>query len=99
MNAPKNPEIVIENGINTSNLLGQPCKVILFNDDVHDMLSVSAQIQKATKCSPERAVSIMYETHTNGRAVAFTGTKERCELVDSILAGPPCQLMTAIEPS
>ena len=37
----------------------------------------------------------MIEAHTNGRAIAYTGGKERCELVESILA--EIKLMTKIE--
>jgi ATP-dependent Clp protease adapter protein ClpS len=97
MDTKNQPVTTIDSDTATNNLLGHPFNVILFNDSVHEMLEVSAQIQKATHCSAERAISVMYEAHTNGRAVVFTGSKERCEHVDSILAGPPCQLMTAIE--
>jgi ATP-dependent Clp protease adapter protein ClpS len=90
---------VIINEVNTANIFGQPHNVILFNDDHNDMYSVSAQIIKATQCTPERAIAIMYEAHTKGSAVAFTGSKERCEHVESILAGPPTRLATAIEPA
>lgn len=78
-----------------STLLGKPCNLILFNDDHHDMLEVSLQIMKAIKCSSNKAASIMLEAHTNGKAVAFTGSREVCELKESILA--EIQLRTEIE--
>ena len=59
------------------------------------MMEVASQIMKATGCSSGKAVSIMMEAHTQGRAVCFTGNRERCEHVESILA--QIQLGTAIE--
>ncbi len=91
--------VAINNDISTVNIFGQPYNVILFNDEHNDMASVSAQIIKATQCTPERARAIMLEAHTKGSAAAFTGTKERCEHVESILAGPPTRLATITEPA
>lgn len=86
-----------EKDTDTTNLLGKPYNVILFNDDHHDMMEVSAQIIKATHCSAERAIAIMLEAHTTGRAIVFSGTRERCELVEDILA--EIRLGTKIEPA
>ena len=77
--------------------LGRPHKVILFNDEHHDMLEVVAQIIKAIHCDSPTAVRIMMEAHTTGRAVAFSGVLERCELVASILE--QIRLGTKIEPA
>jgi len=81
------------------NILGTPHKVVLFNDDHNNMLAVALQIIKAVKCSSDQAMAFMLEAHETGATVVFTGNKERCELVDSILAGPPTTLSTAIEPA
>jgi ATP-dependent Clp protease adaptor protein ClpS len=70
----------------TTNILGSPYNVVLYNDESHSMIEVTAQIIKATHCSAGRAAQIMAEAHTTGRAICFTGTKERCELVEEILA-------------
>jgi ATP-dependent Clp protease adaptor protein ClpS len=70
----------------TTNILGSPYNVILFNDESHSMLEVTAQIIKATHCSAGRAAQIMHEAHTTGRAICFSGSLERCELVEEILA-------------
>ena len=66
-------------------IISEPYNVVLFNDDTHDMVEVSRQIQKATGCHPAKAMSIMFEAHATGRAIAFTGNKEHCEHVESIL--------------
>jgi ATP-dependent Clp protease adapter protein ClpS len=82
-----------------SNIFGKPYNVILFNDDVNPFDAVVLQIIKATKCLPEKAMAIALEAHTNGKAVSFTGYKERCEVIESILSGPPLKLMTSLEPA
>jgi ATP-dependent Clp protease adaptor protein ClpS len=63
----------------------RPGIVILYNDDWHGMSEVVLQLQKATGASYEKAVHIMLEAHTNGRAVAYAGTMEECERVAAIL--------------
>ena len=78
-------------------LLGNPYNVILFNDDHHDMVEVSVQIMKAINCDANKAMALMNEAHTTGRAVVFTGGLERCELVSSILE--EIRLGTRIEPA
>ena len=86
-----------EKDTNVTNLLGKPYNVILFNDDYHDAFEVTVQIIKAINCSGSRALAIMFEAHRTGRAIVFTGSKERCELVENILN--EIQLGTKIEPA
>lgn len=86
-----------EKETDTRNLLGKPYNVILFNDDHHSMDEVVLQIIKATHCSTSQAIIVMAEAHTKGRAIVFTGSKERCELVENILA--EIRLGTKIEPA
>ena len=68
----------LDQDIEVSNILGKPYKVILFNDETHDMIEVARQIIKAIHCSVEQATNIMLEAHRTGQAVVFTGSKERC---------------------
>ena len=70
----------------TTNILGSPYNVIIFNDENHSMIEVTAQIIKATHCSAGRAAQIMHEAHTTGRAICFSGSLERCELCEQVLA-------------
>ena len=86
---------VVDNDTDVGNILGKPYNVVLFNDESHAMDEVVAQIMKATKCDAGRAASIMMEAHNMGRAIAFSGSRERCEHVESILA--EIRLGTAIE--
>jgi ATP-dependent Clp protease adaptor protein ClpS len=59
--------------------------VILLNDDWHTFDEVILQLVKAIKCSPQKASEIALEAHATGEAVCYSGPKERCEHVASIL--------------
>jgi ATP-dependent Clp protease adaptor protein ClpS len=76
-------------------LIQEPAKVILFNDDVHTFDEVIAQLIKATLCSSQKAESLAWEVHNNGRAVVFDGELVRCMEVSSILE--EIHLMTQVE--
>ena len=62
-----------------------PYVVILYNDDHHEMMEVSSQLQKATGYDLERCLGIMFEAHRNGRAIAYTGSEEECERAARVL--------------
>lgn len=63
----------------------EPWNVILLNDDWHTFDEVILQLIKAIKCTPQKASEIAWEAHTKGEAICFTGSKERCEHIASIL--------------
>jgi ATP-dependent Clp protease adapter protein ClpS len=65
--------------------LSRPWVVILYNDDWHGQDEVTLQIQKATGYDLERAERVMYEAHTQGRAIVYEGTFEECEHVAAVL--------------
>ncbi len=77
--------------------LGRPHNVILFNDEIHEMDEVTAQIEAAIHCGHARANAIMLEAHHRGRAIVITCGFERCELVASVLE--EIELGTKIEPA
>ncbi|MBV9867800.1 MAG: ATP-dependent Clp protease adaptor ClpS [Abitibacteriaceae bacterium] len=60
-------------------------RVILYNDDWHSMDEVIFQLQKATGCNIEKAMSIMLEAHTKGRAPCYHGSREDCQRVARVL--------------
>ncbi len=62
-----------------------PYVVILYNDDYHPMDQVVSQLQKATGYDLERCIQIMFEAHTSGRAIAYSGGEADCERVANIL--------------
>jgi len=86
-----------ETGTQIDNLLGNPHKCILFNDETHSTIEVSAQIIKAIHCSASRATEIMMAAHNTGSAIVITASLERCELVASVLE--QIRLATAVEPA
>lgn len=69
----------------TSTIVIEPWNVILLNDDFHAFEEVIHQIVLATSCNVGVAETIAWEAHSKGEAVCFTGSRERCELVASIL--------------
>lgn len=77
------PDLQIES--TTEVFLGTPHNVVLFNDEVHDAIDVSSQIIKATGYSQEKAILIMLEAHSTGRAIVWTGHKERAEHIARVL--------------
>lgn len=62
-----------------------PYIVILYNCDCHSFDEVIRQMQKATGCSLEKGEAVAWEVHTQGRAIAYTGSEEDCERVANIL--------------
>lgn len=78
--------------------LQRPWVVILYNDDWHDVDEVTQQIQKATGYDLDRAERVMWEAHSQGRAIAFAGTAEECERVAAILRQIRLQVETDASP-
>ena len=57
-----------------------PYHVILENDDHHTMEFVVDVLRKVLGCPLERAMQLMLQAHTSGRAIVWTGPKEVAEL-------------------
>jgi ATP-dependent Clp protease adapter protein ClpS len=86
-------DVLIDDDIGTR--IGDPWKVILFNDDIHTFDEVILQLQKAIGCSAQRAERIAFEAHTKGKAVAFSGEFNDCFRVAGVLR--EIQLIVEIE--
>ncbi|HEB75970.1 MAG TPA: ATP-dependent Clp protease adaptor ClpS [Nitrospirae bacterium] len=69
----------------TASFVIEPWNVILLNDDWHTFDEVIVQLMKATGCSSEQAAETAWLAHTQGEAVCYTGPRERCEHVASVL--------------
>jgi len=74
-----------------------PWDVTLHNDAHHTVQEVVLQVQKATGVSLERAFEITMTVHTEGQAVCFTGSLEKCEPVAAVLR--EIALTVTIDPS
>ncbi|MGH7599359.1 MAG: ATP-dependent Clp protease adaptor ClpS [bacterium] len=86
-------DLLIDDDIGTR--IGEPWKVILYNDEIHTFDEVILQLQKALKCSVQRAEKIAFEAHTRGKAIAFSGEFDECFRVAGVLR--EIQLIVEIE--
>ncbi|MDZ7291012.1 MAG: ATP-dependent Clp protease adaptor ClpS [candidate division KSB1 bacterium] len=86
-------DVLIDEDIGTR--IGEPWKVVLYNDNIHTFDEVILQLQKATGCSVQRAEQIAFEAHTKGKAVAFSGEFNECFRVAGVLR--EIQLIVEIE--
>jgi ATP-dependent Clp protease adaptor protein ClpS len=57
-----------------------PYHVVLANDEHHTMEFVTEVLRKVLGVPAERAVELMMEAHSSGRAIIWTGPKEVAEL-------------------
>jgi ATP-dependent Clp protease adapter protein ClpS len=64
---------------------GKGFRVILYDDDYHDVEEVASQIHKATQYPPLQCWAIMLEAHHKGRAVCYRGAREKCHRVARVL--------------
>ncbi len=90
-----NPQIEHEEVLDTDDIVQEPAKVILFNDEVHTFDEVITQIMKATGCNVSKAEALTWEVHHRGRAVVYTGEITKCVQVSHVLE--EIQLSTQIE--
>ena len=85
----------IEHQDNVDELIQEPAKVILYNDEVHTFEEVIGQIIKATGCDLSKAEALTWEVHSAGKAVVYTGEMTKCVQISSVLE--EIELMTQIE--
>ncbi|MBX7244803.1 MAG: ATP-dependent Clp protease adaptor ClpS [Candidatus Sumerlaeaceae bacterium] len=64
---------------------GEGSRVVLFNDDHHNMDEVVLQIIKAIHCPMSDAVQIMLKAHSSGRAVVIITDKAEADRVAGVL--------------
>lgn len=64
---------------------GLPWNTILFNCDCHSFEDVALQLMKAIRVTYASGMSIANTVHTAGKAVVYTGPRERCEAVAMVL--------------
>lgn len=62
-----------------------PWNTVLFNCDCHTFDDVARQLMKAIRVSYPQGLAIANVVHTQGKAVVYTGPRERCEAVAMVL--------------
>lgn len=64
---------------------GAPWNTILFNCNCHSFDDVAKQLMKAIRVSYDRGMEIANVVHHSGKAVVYTGHRERAEAVAMVL--------------
>lgn len=62
-----------------------PWNTVLFNCDCHSFDQVARQLMKAIRVGYDQGMEIASIVHTQGKAVVYTGPRERCEAVAMVL--------------
>ncbi len=78
-------EGIIETLEEESTSVGFPCKVILYNDEIHTFEEVIVQLIKAVGCSFKEGRNFAFEVHVTGKALVYNGDLPSCLNVTSIL--------------
>lgn len=64
---------------------GVPWNTILFNCNCHTFDQVASQLVKAIRVSYDQGMALANVVHHQGKAVVYTGHRERCEAVAMVL--------------
>jgi ATP-dependent Clp protease adaptor protein ClpS len=64
---------------------GLPWNTVLFNCNCHSFDEVARQLMKAIRVSYDRGMALADVVHNSGKAVVYTGHRERCEAVAMVL--------------
>jgi len=83
--AQKTMDPTIQNLNNIDIDLEPPYEVVLYNDDVTDIVSVIGALMVVCHHPLEVAKQIAIEAHNEGRSIAFFGSKSECLQVKSKL--------------
>jgi ATP-dependent Clp protease adapter protein ClpS len=64
---------------------GAPWNTVLFNCNCHSFDDVACQLMKAIHVSYDKGMELAGVVHNSGKAVVYTGHRERCEAVAMVL--------------
>lgn len=73
------PDIDVDVDIDADELLTTPWMVIIYNDPVNLMSYVTVVIRRIFGYSEERARELMLDVHHKGKAIVWTGEREKAE--------------------
>jgi ATP-dependent Clp protease adaptor protein ClpS len=76
--------------------LATPWQVLIFDDPVNLMSFVTMVIRRIFGYSEQKATELMLQVHNKGRAIVWTGDREKAELFVQQLQS--YQLLAAMEP-
>lgn len=81
--------------IQSSEEIAPPWQVIILNDPVNLMSFVTLIIRRVFGYSEEKATAMMLDVHEKGRAIVWTGEREKAEMYVQQLQG--FQLLAKME--
>ena len=73
------PGVLEQEATETRTQLAPPWNVVCWNDPITYMIYVTMVFQRVFGYSYEKAYGLMMEVHTSGRAVVWTGAREKAE--------------------
>ncbi|MCP4849980.1 MAG: ATP-dependent Clp protease adapter ClpS [Verrucomicrobiaceae bacterium] len=79
-----------------SDSLAAPWQVLIFDDPVNLMSFVTMVIRRIFGYSEQKSTDLMLQVHQKGRAIVWTGDREKAELFVQQLQS--YQLLAAMEP-
>lgn len=98
---PNNANTEIEDspaaGVETRDDLAPPWQVVIFNDPVNLMSFVTLILRRIFGYSEGKATELMLQVHQRGRAIVWTGEREKAELYVQQLQSH--QLLASMEPT
>ena len=90
------PEVIEQVESRTETRLAPPWQVIVHNDPITLQSYVTMVLQRLFAYDHAKAHSLMMEVHLKGRAIVWTGARERAELYLQQLHGH--HLLASVEP-
>lgn len=76
---------ITQKGPTDTSRKGFPWHAVLFNCQCHTFDDVARQLMKAIHCSYARGMDLAEVVDRSGKAVVYTGPRERCEAVAAVL--------------
>jgi ATP-dependent Clp protease adaptor protein ClpS len=89
------PGVLEQEATETESRLAPPWNVIVHNDPITLMVYVTMVLRRLFGYAFPRAHALMMEVHTRGRAIVWTGARERAEIYVQKLHA--CQLLATME--
>ncbi len=91
----KAPDVEVLELTEEEELVTNPWRLILYDDDIHTFDEVINQLIKALGCSVSHAEELTLTVHNEGKATVFEGSFEECLKINSVLL--EIQLITEIK--
>lgn len=85
--APAAPDVISTTDTDSDSSVDVPYNTLIWNDPVNLTSQVTYVLQKVMGMDRVKAEAIMWEAHTNGKAVVFSGPRPDAEAKALVLLG------------